>query len=488
MSMSYSTKVALARASRARAHRSKTSVVSGTKRQDHKEYIEKNAEKMISDVEDMLLIPVSKSIADQKRMLNPNSTSWYPECNNDKTGGLFVLETGRDKCLDIIPDGIVKNSTYKGFSTYYPDRCKFYKYCGNSVGEWDNVSGVEGRSEGRDMVGSIILILVKRCGGTQLGNPDSDWIIPIKKCGRYSFYNRSNFYLKYEHHVTANIDTLNANRDSYMRSGYFWMFALIDCWDGETEKHTLTFRDNNVFYTIPDVNLRNCVFQKRTRNDVENFNFGELMKSSFNVSDCEVKVIERFDLKKNVKDQLDKEANNNLKKTVITKRKPGVEIIEKVAEDNFEPNISIYGPGHSNWNNSRHVKEAGSIYNQEEKVDKTKSCLNNSRKIHIYGLLWLILIMIILCKVGMTSDFKYKNTSSQYNSLCNNKLYCCNSSIYDDSIKNDKTEASISDQKPGFIGIIQGVKATSDVVDRYLVNTELLIEFLKSDDSLFMII
>ena len=53
MSMSYSTKVALARASRARAHRSKTSVVSGTKRQDHKEYIEKNAEKMISDVEDI---------------------------------------------------------------------------------------------------------------------------------------------------------------------------------------------------------------------------------------------------------------------------------------------------------------------------------------------------------------------------------------------------------------------------------------------------
>lgn len=119
--------------------------------------------------------------------------------------------------------------------------------------------------------------MVKRCHGTQLGNPNSDWDMPTHRQDGHNFYHGTKFYLECEEPEagaqawTEQEYALPELRCEKTAPDYCWMFALVDGWDGKLQKHNLVFLDHGVFYTVSDVNLRNCVFQEWTRPNLRRF-------------------------------------------------------------------------------------------------------------------------------------------------------------------------------------------------------------------------
>ena len=222
-------------------------------------------------------LPVANK--DPHDMLKPWVPSWYPNPDKDESGGMFLCETGREKWLGLIPDGVMPDSTHKSNFTYYPENSRFSsnKRWGRSLGPWGG--GIQELPwwQGWNLVGHGVLIMVKRCHGTQIGNPNSDWIMPTHRQDGHHFYHGTKFYLECEEPETgAQAWTeqeycLPELRCEKTAPDYCWMFALVDGWDGELQKHNLVFLDHGVFYTVSDVNLRNCVFQEWTRPNLRRF-------------------------------------------------------------------------------------------------------------------------------------------------------------------------------------------------------------------------
>jgi len=113
--------------------------------------------------------------------------------------------------------------------------------------------------------------LVKRCHGTQLGNPDSYWDMPTHKQDGHRFYHGTKFYLECEEPEAGAQARTEQEYGLPEQPDYCWMFALVDGWNGDTKKHSLVFLDNGCFYTVSEVNLRNCVFQEWTRPSLRRF-------------------------------------------------------------------------------------------------------------------------------------------------------------------------------------------------------------------------
>jgi hypothetical protein len=127
------------------------------------------------------------------------------------------------------------------------------------LGEW--AGGLDNRPwwEGWSLVGHAVLILVEN---EQVGMPTS----PTAVKDGHRFYVGKPFYFRC--HVKW-VD------EEAQQTKYSWRFALVDGWDGDQGTHTLTFRDHGIFYTIDDVNLRNCIFQEWTRPDLRSFHAKE---------------------------------------------------------------------------------------------------------------------------------------------------------------------------------------------------------------------
>ena len=235
---------------------------------------------------------------DTNAMLKPWVPSWYPTSIEGESGGEFICETGRKKWLDLIPDGVCEgtfesfrkdqgyvllHSRYHGKFTYCPRDSPFspstevgglYRglciSAGYRAGKCTDVPWWVGWN----LVGHGVLILVKRMINTPLGTPDQTGKISTTTRDNHDFYVGSKFYLKCENHddVLGDISTKEDGFDLPELPNYCWMFAFVDGWNGGNQTHTLTFRDNGIFFTIPGVNLRNCVFQEWTRPDLRQFN------------------------------------------------------------------------------------------------------------------------------------------------------------------------------------------------------------------------
>lgn len=243
------------------------------------EDVEHRADRMVSETENFLLEGLVGFEQDPQEMLKPWVPSWYPNPDKEESGGMFICETGREKWLGLIPDGVMPDSTHKSNFTYYPENSRFSsdKRWGRSLGPWGG--GIQELPwwQGWNFVGHGVLIMVKRCRGTQIGNPNSDWIMPTHRQDGHHFYHGTKFYLECEEPEagaqawTEQEYGLPELRDVKTAPDYCWMFALVDGWDGETKKHNLVFLDNGCFYTVSEVNLRNCVFQEWTRPSLRRF-------------------------------------------------------------------------------------------------------------------------------------------------------------------------------------------------------------------------
>lgn len=230
--------------------------------------VEHRAAKMMGDVEDKMLVGCTTDPHTQD-LLKPWVPSWYPRVDG---GGLFVCETGRTKSLDLIPNGECEShgdrfgaisipkldAKYRGKFTYYHTNHTTTEH-GCSLGEW--AGGLDNRPwwEGWSLVGHAVLILVEN---EQVGMP----ISPTAVKDGHRFYVGKSFYFRC--HVKW-VD------EEAQQTKYSWRFALVDGWDGGRGTHTLTFRDHGIFYTIDDVNLRNCIFQEWTRPDLRSFHAKE---------------------------------------------------------------------------------------------------------------------------------------------------------------------------------------------------------------------
>ena len=242
------------------------------------EDVEHRADRMVSETENFLLDGLVGFEQDPQEMLKPWAPSWYPNPDREESGGMFICETGREKWLGLIPDGVMPDSTHKSNFTYYPEKSKFNaeedRY-GRSLGPWGG--GIQELPwwQGWNLVGHGVLIMVKRCRGTQIGNPNSDGVIPTHRQNGHNFYHGTKFYLECEEGQEEPCREREVNRiRSWATStvpDYCWMFALVDGWDGELKKHNLVFLDNGCFYTVSEVNLRNCVFQEWTRPNLRRF-------------------------------------------------------------------------------------------------------------------------------------------------------------------------------------------------------------------------
>ena len=241
--------------------------------------VEHRAAKMMVDVEDKLLVGCSTSDSDPQDLLKPWVPSWYPTIDG---GGRFICETGRNKWLGLIPDGECDSHgdgfattsnprldrKYRGKFTYYHTNHTTTEH-GLSLGEW--AGGLDNRPwwEGWSLVGHAVLILVERFNG-QLGiHRDGELQPPTTVQDGHRFYVGKPFYFRCED------KSVNWTSVGHQRTKYCWMFALVDGWDGDQGTHTLTFRDHGIFYTIDDVNLRNCIFQEWTRPDLRSFHAKE---------------------------------------------------------------------------------------------------------------------------------------------------------------------------------------------------------------------
>ena len=238
------------------------------------EDVEERAERMASETENIFLEGLPGAEKDPQEELKPWVPSWYPNPDTDESGGMFVCETGREKWLGLIPDGVMPDYTHKSNFTYYPEKSRFNtqedRY-GRSLGPWGG--GIQELPwwQGWNLVGHGVLILVKRCHGTQLGNPDSYWDMPTHKQDGHRFYHGTKFYLECEEPEAGAQARTEQEYGLPEQPDYCWMFALVDGWNGDTKKHSLVFLDNGCFYTVSEVNLRNCVFQEWTRPSLRRF-------------------------------------------------------------------------------------------------------------------------------------------------------------------------------------------------------------------------
>ena len=230
--------------------------------------VEQRAAKMMCDVEDKMLVGCTSDPYTQD-LLKPWVPSWYPHVDG---GGRFVCETGRTKWLGLIPDGECDSHRdgfgptsnpkldpkYRGKFTYYHTNHTTTEH-GRSLGEW--AGGLDNRPwwEGWSLVGHSVLILVEN---EQVGMPTT----PTAVKDGHRFYVGKPFYFR------CHVKWVDGEAQ---QTKYCWMFALVDCWDGGQGTHTLTFRDHGIFYTIGDVNLRNCIFQEWTRPDLRSFHAKE---------------------------------------------------------------------------------------------------------------------------------------------------------------------------------------------------------------------
>jgi len=95
--------------------------------------------------------------------------------------------------------------------------------------------------------------------------------MPTHEQDGHRFYHGTKFYLECEE-PEAGTESWPAEAWCEKNApDYCWMFALVDGWDGENKKHNLVFLDNGCFYTVSEVNLRNCVFQEWTRPSLRRF-------------------------------------------------------------------------------------------------------------------------------------------------------------------------------------------------------------------------
>jgi hypothetical protein len=240
------------------------------------EDVEHRADRMASETENFLLEGLVGFEQDPQEMLKPWVPSWYPNPDKEESGGMFICETGREKWLGLIPDGVMPDSTHKSNFTYYPDNSGFStdKKWGRSLGPWGG--GIQELPwwQGWNLVGHGVLIMLRRHHVT-IGNPNSDGVIPTHRQNGHNFYHGTKFYLECEEDQEDPYREREVNRiRSWATStvpDYCWMFALVDAWDGELKKHNLVFLDRGVFYTVSEVNLRNCVFQEWTRPSLRRF-------------------------------------------------------------------------------------------------------------------------------------------------------------------------------------------------------------------------
>ena len=240
------------------------------------EDVEERAERMASETENIFLEGLPGADKDPQEELKPWVPSWYPNPDTDESGGMFVCETGREKWLGLIPDGVMPDSTHKSNFTYYPENSGFStdKKWGRSLGPWGG--GIQELPwwQGWNLVGHGVLIMLRRHHVT-IGNPNSDGVIPTHRQNGHNFYHGTKFYLDCEAAQEEPCREREVNRiRSWATStvpDYCWMFALVDAWDGELKKHNLVFLDRGVFYTVSEVNLRNCVFQEWTRPSLRRF-------------------------------------------------------------------------------------------------------------------------------------------------------------------------------------------------------------------------
>jgi len=238
-----------------------------------KEDVEQRADRMASETEKFLLEGLPGFEKDPQEMLKPWAPSWYPNPDKDDSGGMFMCETGRDKWLELIPDGVMPDSTHKSNFTYYPEMSRFSSnnLYGRSLGPWGGKMKELPWWQGWSLVGHGVLIMVKRCRGTQLGNPNSEWVMPTHKQDGHRFYTGTQFYFECEEPLLDKPVPTDSESSLVEKPDYCWMFALVDCWDGKLQKHNLLFLDHGVFYTVSEVNLRNCVFQEWNRPALRKF-------------------------------------------------------------------------------------------------------------------------------------------------------------------------------------------------------------------------
>ena len=265
-------------------------------------------------------VKTASSAADA--ILNPLAPSWYPNPIEGEDGGVFIYETGRSGMLSILPNGLCKytiieyksppllHNQYLGKCTYYPSYSRLcIKENGVALGPWSG--------NGYSLVGQYVLILVNRMERVQMGT-SVDYKIPlVGEEDGHMFYVGKKFYFRCEEP-----EEMAYTEEEYKCEecpDYCWMFAFVDSWDSRQNTHTLVFREKDIFYTIPDVNLKRCVFQDWSNIDIEILSHKEAFWNSvMTVIDASIRYgLTQIDDEKNNIHDIDKETLKSLRKQFI---------------------------------------------------------------------------------------------------------------------------------------------------------------------------